>query len=166
MTPHSPPPPLLPARELGAALSRAQRDKTRAVAIMVSAAHCPWCALVIEEQLIPRIRSRAGPALDVIVFDLADSGQIVVAPSAVYPSATPGSDKDKGRSPTPAAGLRFTPAQWAQSHGYRVAPTVAMVGRDAQPLFAPLVGYSSRDFYGAYLDDQVARAQRYWNELA
>jgi hypothetical protein len=166
MTPLSPPPPLLPARELGAALSRAQRDKTRAVAIMVSAAHCPWCGLVIEEQLIPRIRSRTGPALDVVVFDLADSGHIVVAPSVVHPSVPPGQAKDQSRSPTPAPVSRFTPAQWAQTHGYRVAPTVAMVGRDVQPLFAPLVGYSSRDFYGAYLDDQVARAQRYWNELA
>ncbi|MEY3669620.1 MAG: hypothetical protein RL258_1015, partial [Pseudomonadota bacterium] len=33
-----------------------------------------------------------------------------------------------------------------------------------QPLFEPLVGYSSRDFYGAYLDAQVERAQRYWSQ--
>jgi hypothetical protein len=166
MTPHSPPPPLLPARELDGALSRARRDRTRAVAVMVSAAHCPWCGLVIEEQLIPRIRSRAGPALDVIVFDLADTRPIAVSPLGVPPSATPSAAQNQGRGPTPAPVLRFSPAQWAQTHGYRVAPTVAMVGLDARPLFAPLVGYSSRDFYGAYLDDQVARAQRYWNELA
>lgn len=169
MPPHSPPLPLLPARELKAVLARAQKEKNRAVAIMVTAAHCPWCGLVIEEQLIPRIRSRSGPALDVVVFDIADSQTVLVLQPDTRPEA--GSTERPRPSPkTPAgpapAALRFSPARWAENHGFRVAPTVAMVGRDAEPLFPPLVGYSSRDFYGAYLDDQVVRAHRYWNQTA
>lgn len=169
MTPHPPPPPLLPARDLKAAVSRAQKEKNRAVAIMVTAAYCPWCGLVIEEQLIPRIRSRSGPALDVVVFDIADSQTVLILQPNTRPEA--GSTERSGPSPKTSPGpspadLRFTPARWAENHGYRVAPTVAMVGKDAEPLFPPLVGYSSRDFYGAYLDDQIVRANRYWNQTA
>ncbi|MFZ9733781.1 MAG: hypothetical protein ACO3DD_08215 [Burkholderiaceae bacterium] len=165
MTPHSAPPPLLPARDLGAALSRAQREKSRAVAIMVTAAHCPWCGLVIEEQLIPRIRSRTGPSLDVVVFDIADSQTVLVLQPETRPD-TGGTERPGPLAKPSPTTLRFTPARWAESHGYRVAPTVVMVGRDAGPLFPPLVGYSSRDFYGAYLDDQVVRAHRYWSQTA
>lgn len=128
---------------------------------MVTAAHCPWCALVIEEQLLPRIRSRTGPALDVVVFDIADSQTAVV----LQPNTPPETGRSAPSGPSPAA-LRFTPARWAENHNYRVAPTVVLVDRDAEPLFPPLVGYSSRDFYGAYLDDQVVRAQRYWSQTA
>lgn len=152
-----PPSPLLPPSQLSAALVRARAEKNRAVAVMVTAAHCPWCGLVIAEQLVPRIRSQIGPRLDVVVFDLADTQPLDLVAATVPPTGstlTPGQRR-----------VRMSPAEWAQMHGYRVAPTVAMVGPDARPLFAPLVGYSSRDFYGAYLDDHVARAQRYWSQL-
>ena len=145
MSTDAPPPPLLPTKALGDALVGARRAKDRAVAIMVSSAHCPWCGLLINEQLIPRVRSPSGPRLDVVVFDLADTQPIRLSP----PSGPP---------------LQFSPQSWAQSHRYRVAPTLIMVGSSVQPLFAPLVGYSSRDFYGAYLDEQAERAQRYWSE--
>lgn len=153
---NAPPAPLLPSSALASAIARARAEKNRAVAIMVSAAHCPWCGLVIAEQLIPRVRSQAGPRLDVIVFDLADTQTVDITRAAT------GSGSAVKPAQPPA---RISPAEWAQTHGYRVAPTVAMVGLDARPLFAPLVGYSSRDFYGAYLDDQVVRAQRYWSQL-
>jgi hypothetical protein len=155
MNRYDPPPPLLPARNLSAALTRAQTSKDRAVAVMVTAAHCPWCRLVIEEQLIPRVRSKAEPRLDIVVFDLADSQAVPLA-SGMQPAERPANSK------TPP----ISPAAWAEMHGYRVAPTVVMVGAGARPLFAPLVGYSSRDFYGAYLDDQIVRAHRYWTQQA
>ncbi|MFM1881030.1 MAG: hypothetical protein RLZZ344_1264 [Pseudomonadota bacterium] len=142
-----PPSPLLPSNALSASLSRALAARDQAVAIMVSSAHCPWCGLVIQEQLIPRIRAKTGPRLEVVVFDLSDTTPVRLA----VPSG-------------PA--LRLSPQAWAQAHRYRVAPTLVMVGSAAQPLFGPLVGYSSRDFYGAYLDDQVERAQRYWSQHA
>jgi hypothetical protein len=145
MSPDAPPPPLLAPAALPKVLTQAQKARDRAVAIMVSSAHCPWCGLVIQEQLIPRVRSPSGPKLDVVVFDLADTQLIRLSPP--------------GNSP-----LQFSPQAWAQTHGYRLAPTLVMVGSACQPLFAPLVGYSSRDFYGAYLDDQVERAQRYWSQ--
>jgi len=145
MSTDTPPPPLLPPSALPKALSQAQKAKDRAVAIMVSSAHCPWCGLLIQEQLIPRVRNASGPKLDVVVFDLADTQLVRLT--------APGSPVQQ-----------FSPQAWAQSHRYRVAPTVVMVGNACQPLFPPLVGYSSRDFYGAYLDDQVERAQRYWSQ--
>jgi thioredoxin-related protein len=145
MSTDAPPLPLLPPASLPKALMQAQKSKDRAVAIMVSSAHCPWCGLLINEQLIPRVRSVLGPGLDVVVFDLVDTQIIRLTPP--------------GSSP-----LQFTPQAWAQAHRYRVAPTLVMVGSTCQPLFEPLVGYSSRDFYGAYLDAQVERAQRYWSQ--
>ena len=145
MSTDAPPPPLLPPAALPKVLTQAQKAKDRAVAIMVSSAHCPWCGLLMNEQLIPRVRSPSGPKLDVVVFDLADISLIRLSAP--------------GNSP-----LQFSPQAWAQTHRYRVAPTLVMVGSACQPLFPPLVGYSSRDFYGAYLDDQVERAQRYWSQ--
>lgn len=145
MSTDTPPPPLLSPAALPKALTQAQKFQDRAVAIMVSSAHCPWCGLLINEQLIPRVRSTSGPRLDVVVFDLADTQLVRLTP--------PGSPVQQ-----------FSPQAWAQANRYRVAPTLVMVSNACQPLFPPLVGYSSRDFYGAYLDEQVERAQRYWSQ--
>ena len=46
----------------------------------------------------------------------------------------------------------------ARSLGIRMAPTVLFLGRGGRELAPRLVGYSSPDFYGSYLDERVAAA--------
>ena len=46
----------------------------------------------------------------------------------------------------------------ARHLGIRVAPTVLFLGAGAREVAPRLVGYSSPDFYGAYLDQRLAAA--------
>lgn len=112
--------------------------------VMVSSLHCPWCELVLRDQLLPRLLSGESPEMVLVVFDLAD-GQL----------------RDirlGGKKET------IAPSQWAAQHQFRIAPTLVAIGQDARPIGLPLVGYSSRDFYGAYLDDLLRLAQPYWSK--
>ncbi|MFZ9764889.1 MAG: hypothetical protein ACO3B9_05975, partial [Burkholderiaceae bacterium] len=43
-----------------------------APAVMVGSAHCPWCELILKEQLGPRMLGQHKPQLVVLDFDLAD----------------------------------------------------------------------------------------------
>lgn len=103
---------------------------------------CPWCVAVRREQLEPRLRSSDLPKVAIIEFD-ADSNVVFALPD----------------------GRRQTARQWAETLGFRLTPTLAALDRSAKPIVPPLVGYSSRDFYGAYLEEQIRRAQLYWQNL-
>ena len=63
---------------------------------------------------------------------------------------------DDGAPPTAAA--------LAKSLGVRVAPTVVFLGAGGEELAERLVGYSSPDFYGAYLEARIASALARANE--
>lgn len=144
-------PRLLPPDQLQSILQSAQRAKGGLVpAIMVGAAHCPWCELILKEQLAPRMASQQQPALVVLDFDLADR--------------TPVEGLRLAKRPVAPNGRPLSPANWAKAHGYALAPTVVFIDRMAQPITAPLIGYASRDFYGAYLEDRIVQAQAYWRK--
>jgi hypothetical protein len=100
---------------------------------------CPWCIAVRREQLEPRLRSGDPPKIAIIEFD-ADSDATFTLPD----------------------GRRQTARQWAHALGFRLTPILTVLDRTAKPIVAPLVGYSSRDFYGAYLEEQIRQAQLYW----
>jgi hypothetical protein len=97
---------------------------------------------VRREQLEPRLRSTDLPKVSIIEFD-ADSDATCTLPD----------------------GRRQTARQWAHTLGFRLTPTLAALDRTAKPIVSPLVGYSSRDFYGAYLEEQIRQAQLYWQNL-
>ncbi len=129
---------LTPARELTAMLKRAAAREVVVLGFYTSHS-CPWCVAVRREQLEPRLRSTDLPKVSIIEFD-ADSDVAFPLPD----------------------GRRQTARQWAHSLGFRLTPTLAALDRTAKPIVSPLVGYSSRDFYGAYLEEQIRQAQLYW----
>ncbi len=129
---------LIPARELTAMLKRAAAREVVVLGFYTSHS-CPWCVAVRREQLEPRLRSTDLPKVSIIEFD-ADSDVAFPLPD----------------------GRRQTARQWAHSLGFRLTPTLAALDRTAKPIVSPLVGYSSRDFYGAYLEEQIRQAQLYW----
>lgn len=49
--------------------------------------------------------------------------------------------------------------QFAQEHKVTLVPHLRFVGPDGERLAPDLVGLSSRDFYGGYLDDSIAHAR-------
>ena len=129
---------LTPARDLAAALNRAAAREIVVLGFYTSHS-CPWCVAVRREQLEPRLRANDPPKIAIIEFD-ADSDAVFTLPD----------------------GRRQTARQWAHGLGFRLTPTLAALDRTAKPIVSPLVGYSSKDFYGAYLEEQIRQAQRYW----
>ncbi|MEY3971605.1 MAG: hypothetical protein RLZZ80_1303 [Pseudomonadota bacterium] len=117
-------------------------------AVMVGSAHCPWCELILKEQLGPRMISQQTPRLVVLDFDLADRKPV------------------EGLSLTSSTATRpLSPADWAKAHRYALAPTVVLIDELGRPITEALIGYSSRDFYGAYLEDRILQAQAYWQKI-
>lgn len=109
--------------------------------VLVTLEHCPYCKLLIREQLVPRIRE-GRPEVRVMEFDLGDSTLI----------------ESRG------AFAKISPRQWSREYRYRLAPTVVAVTPELKPLGEPLLGYSSRDFYSAYLEDLIVAAQAAWRQ--
>lgn len=107
--------------------------RSRALVVMVSLPGCPWCKLVRQNYLAPLLAA----GQPVIELDMQDRRGIV------------GFD-----------GAATTPMRLADSLRVRVAPTVLFLGRGARELAPRLAGVTSEDFYGAYLDERVAAANR------
>ena len=124
-----------PAAQLTKAIARAQAEH-RVVAALYTSDRCPFCIALKKEQLTPRMRSDALPALLVVEFD---------------------ADKSK-RVPLPN-GNSTTVTEWARQHRLTLFPTLVMLDVQGNPITAPLVGYGSRDFYPSYLEDQIKAAE-------
>ena len=107
--------------------------------VLVSLDHCPFCRRLIQEQLVPRMKE-GSPTIVVMEFDLSDGLQ------------------------TDARGTRFLPSprEWALRYGFRFAPTVTAVDPDLKPVGSPLLGYSSVDFYSAYLEALIVAGRTSW----
>lgn len=120
-----------------AVLREAARDRTVVVALF-SLPGCPFCEAIRRDQLRHLAREQAAQRVRVVEYDLTDR----------RPFAGPAA-----RSPAPAS-----PAALAASLDVRLAPTVAFIGPDGKEIAERLVGYSSPDFYGAYLEQRIAQA--------
>jgi hypothetical protein len=140
---------LQPPSQFKTTLAKAKQSRGELVpAVMVGSAHCPWCELILKEQLGPRIMSSQIPQLLVLDFDLADRKPV----EGLY------------LGPMGPNGRALSPSEWAKAHRFALAPTVVVVNQFGQPIGEPLIGYASRDFYGAYLEDRIRLAQAYWQK--
>lgn len=120
---------------------RALRSRGRLIPlVLISLEHCPYCKRVIREQLAPRIK-KGTPAIEVLEFDLNDT--------------------------RPINGLgqqqETSPSAWARAFDFRLAPTLTAVTPDLTPAGSPLLGYSSPDFYSAYLEDLILAGRSNWS---
>jgi len=107
----------------------------RVVVALFSLPGCPYCEVVRRNYL--RHLEAAAPGVRVAEYGIGDERPF----------------ERQGSRDAPQ-----NPAALAKSLGVRVAPTVAFLGDDNRELAERLVGYSSADFYGAYLDGRIARA--------
>jgi len=121
------------------------------VVAMASLPNCPWCDLVLKDQLLPRMRSADPPRVRTVILDITDRRPIQ-APA--IKAATPDLEW-----------LAQSPQQWARQQRIRMAPTVFPIDFAGQPIGEPLVGYSSVDFYGAYLEDRIQLAKAHWARI-
>ncbi|MGA0187713.1 MAG: hypothetical protein ACO3JE_06145 [Burkholderiaceae bacterium] len=148
MTPARP----LSAHQLPLALEEAIRARGGIVLIaMASLPNCPWCDVVLKDQLLPRMRSADRPQVRVVLLDITDR----------RPIRTPGNRAERPE----LTWLAQSPQQWARAQGIRMAPTVFPLDLTGQAIGEPLVGYSSVDFYGAYLEDRIQLAKAHWARI-
>ena len=120
-----------------AVLREAARERTVVVALF-SLPGCPFCEAIRRDQLRHLAREQATQRVRVVEYDLTDR----------RPFSGPAA-----RTPAPDS-----PAALAASLDVRLAPTVAFIGPDGREIAERLVGYSSPDFYGAYLEQRIAQA--------
>jgi thioredoxin-related protein len=121
-----------------AVLREAARDRTVVVALF-SLPGCPFCEAIRRDQLRHLAREQAAQRVRVVEYDLTDRRPFAGTAA---------------RSPAPVS-----PAALAASLDVRLAPTVAFIGPDGKEIAERLVGYSSPDFYGAYLEQRIAQAR-------
>lgn len=130
-----------------ALLREAARDSSVIVAFF-SLPGCPYCEAVRREQLRHLARGQSAQRLRVVEYELGDRTPFTGAPARTH---GPGDADDAGAPRNPAA--------LAASLDVRVAPTVAFIGPDGKEVAERLVGYSSPDFYGAYLEQRITQAR-------
>jgi thioredoxin-related protein len=123
----------LPSTEsLQASLALALQVKQPLV-VMVSLHGCPFCKVVRENYLHPLLAS----GLHVVQVDMRDNRALL--------------DFD---------GAALTHDAWVRKQGIKLAPTVLFFGAQGREVAIRLKGAYLPDFYGAYLDEQLAVARR------
>jgi len=122
------------ASDLAADGTRARRER-KPILLFFDRASCPYCEQALREYVVPMSREawRDRALFRAIDIDMA----------------TPVVDFD-GRTVT----HRAVAARYRVS----LSPTVMVVDPDGKPLASPIVGLLTVDFYGAYLEDALARA--------
>ena len=117
---------------LPASLEDALRMKQPLV-VMVSLHGCPFCKVVRENYLNP-LRANG---LQVVQLDMRDH-----------------------RALTDFTGSVTTPDAWIRQQRIKIAPTVLFFGAQGREVATRLKGAYLPDFYGAYLDEQLAIARK------
>ena len=125
-------PSLPPSQSLQGELARALAARQPLV-VMVSLHGCPWCKLVREHYLAPMHAQEGLPVVQ-------------IGMGGTHATRT-------------VAGERTTHGALVRAWGVKLAPTVLFLGPDGREVAERLVG-GSPDFYGAYLDQRLARARR------
>ncbi|MBP0048969.1 hypothetical protein H9C73_09480 [Marinobacterium sp. AK62] len=105
--------------------------RPRAVLILFSQPDCRFCDLVREEFLVPLEQQ---PPQGLVIREY----KVATAPAI-----------------TDSDGSTLTPSAFASRYNVRFYPTVSLISPAGEPLADPLIGISSTDFYGYYLDQAI-----------
>lgn len=119
-----------------AAVGAEAREKKVAVLLMFGTPSCPFCLRLLDEFLIPMTRN---PEY---------GGKVIMRQVELNGS----------RALRDFSGRATTHGRFARQQGIRFAPTVALFAPDGAPLGEPLVGLSTPDYYGAFLDRAIDEA--------
>jgi len=117
--------------------SKLARDNSMIIVVLFEYEDCPWCEYILEHEIEPIIRS--GAFKSTVIFRRAD----------ISDSATELTSFD---------GTPTTSHQLAKNHGVSISPTLVFLNAEGDVMAPQLVGVSSRDFYGYYLEKRIAEA--------
>lgn len=101
--------------------------------VLVSLDNCPFCKIARENYLIPLMTEQAIPVI-----------QVNIKHTTVIEDAQ---------------GKQTTHEQLIRNWSIKVAPTVLFLGKGGQEIAPRLVGGSTSDFYGAYLQERIDKAR-------
>lgn len=132
-------------RDLRELLQRS-RGSARPIVALFSTPGCGWCEAIRREQLASLAREQAARGVLVAEFDLLDD------------RAFDGLDAQANAGPGPTLVDARSPAALARTLGVRVAPTLVFLGPDGE-VAERLVGYSTPEFFSAYLEERIGRAR-------
>lgn len=121
-----------PARDFAADALHA-RARRIPILVLYSQADCHWCEQVRREHLRP----------------------LLAAPEKVLLRQV---DLDQDRPLLDFDGKHTTHRAFARHHGAKVTPTLAVFGPDGRQPVEPLVGVRIPDYYGAYIERLIERA--------
>lgn len=102
---------------------------SKPLVVLVSLDNCPFCKISRENYLLPLMREQS---IAVVQVNLGHSTSIV-----------------------DPLGKRTTQADLVNAWAIKATPTVLFLGKNGQEVAPRLVGGSTSDFYGAYLQERV-----------
>jgi thioredoxin-related protein len=114
------------------------REKDGVVLVIFARPHCSYCETVLNQFLIPM--SRNADYQGKLVMRKVDAG-----------GAMELKDFD---------GRKLSQQQFAEQHGVSLTPTVMVFNGRGEPLAKPLVGLSTVDYYGYFLDQAIDQGVR------
>jgi thioredoxin-related protein len=107
---------------------------SKPLVVLVSLDNCPFCKIARENYLLPLMREQG---ISVVQVNVSYSTAIV-----------------------DAAGKRTTQAELIKAWDVKATPTVLFFGKNGQEIAPRLIGGTTSDFYGAYLQERVDQAIR------
>jgi thioredoxin-related protein len=116
--------------------AQAARAIDGAILIVLTGDHCVYCKRVLNEFLIPMSGNRTYQAKVVM-------RRLVVSDDRAI--------RDFEGRPT-------TPRKLARQYGYSLVPTVILLDGKGRVLAKPVVGLTTVDYYGMYLDEAIDTA--------
>ncbi len=125
---------LEPARDL------ASDSEKGAPIIVIFVGHpCPYCEYVEERHLVPMQRR----------VDAGEEDKVVIRVVEI----------SDDRTLIDFSGEEITVSSFVERHNGRFTPTLLFFGPDGEQHAEPLVGVSSEDYYGGYLEDRLAQVR-------
>jgi thioredoxin-related protein len=113
--------------------AQAAREKNGVVLVMFSGASCSYCERVLNEFLIPM--SRNADYQSKLVFRRVETFS--------------------ARELTDFQGRKMSHGKFAGKSGVRMVPSVMVLDGEGRRLAKPLVGLTTVDYYGYYLDQAI-----------
>lgn len=112
------------------------RSKNVPILVLFSRHNCAFCTQVLQEFLLP-MRRNAEYESKVIMrqIDVGSSAPLVAF-----------------------SGKTTTHARFAREHRIRLTPTIKLFDAEGRELAEPLIGLTTPDYYGSFLDQRIDQA--------
>jgi thioredoxin-related protein len=114
----------------------AARSKNVPILVLFSRRNCAFCTQVLQEFLLPMRRNAEYESK--VIMRQVDVGS--AAPLIAF------------------SGKTTTQARFAREHRIKLTPTIKLFDAEGRELTEPLIGLTTPDYYGGFLDQRIDQA--------